>query len=341
MPPDQLFVVPDLASRPTGGTLYNQGLISALIAQGAPVQVTALESAFAAVRTSQPELVWVDSLYLDAVPMLSATLAGRGRLGLLLHYLPALVTAGDEVALEQLSRREREALAVSDLVLTTSDFMRETVRRLGFGDRPLYSVEPGCELALSARRPSPEQGVFAVLVAHVVTGKGIEPLLLALASALEPSDRFALRLVGDLDAEPAYAARCRGLVAQEAALSSRVSFCGALSAADVHAELEASNLLLSASVMESYGMALAEGRRVGLPLLACAAGNVRAHVQREAGGELVENVSALAQATARLCRDPAEHERRLEAAHSHLPPLRTWSSAARELISLLARDANT
>jgi len=182
---------------------------------------------------------------------------------------------------------------------------------------------------------------LAILVAHVVSGKGIEPLLAALADTLESSDRLALRIVGDLEAEPAYAARCQALVAREAALSARVTFCGVLPVAEVRAELSASNLLLSASVMESYGMALAEGRRMGLPLLACDAGNVRAHVRKDAGGELVGSVADLARACARLCKDPAEHERRLSVAHSHVPALRTWNSAARELISSLAPDTST
>lgn len=279
-------------------------------------------------------LVWVDSMYLELVPGLREQLSERARLGLLLHYLPTLVTRGAPVTAAQLSRVEREALEHAELALVTSPFMQNVLASLGFAGS-LGCVEPGCELEPSGTLPAASSGVRALLLSHVVSGKGIEPLLAALARMLAPTDPFSLRVVGDVEAEPAYALRCQALVAQNPELRARVTFAYALADAGVQAELCKSNLLLSASVMESYGMALAEGRRVGLPLLARAGGNVSAHVRAEAGGELVADAEALARACVRLCRDPAEHSRRLTAARNHIPARRSWRDAARELASAL------
>jgi glycosyltransferase involved in cell wall biosynthesis len=242
-----------------------------------------------------------------------------------------LVRLGPGVTARELGPDEREALDAADCALVSSEFMAQVVRGLGFGARPVLCVEPGCELGPRGRLPRAADGVRALVVAHVVSSKGIEPLLVALAAELKPSDRLELRIVGDTRAEPAYAARCQALVAAESALSARVAFCGSLPEASAHDELCRSNLLLSASVMESYGMALSEGRRVGLPLLARDAGNASAHVEVAAGGELVASAEELATACVRLCRDPNEHARRLLAAQAHIRPARAWRAAALEL----------
>jgi glycosyltransferase involved in cell wall biosynthesis len=334
-----LFVAPDLEGRATGGTLYNRRILAALAELGVSLRVTDLPGAFALLSTQEFEWVWLDSLYLGAAPELRERLAGRARLGLLLHYLPALVALGANVTSERLSQQEREALAAAEFAWVTSDFMRETAVRCGFDPRFAFAVEPACELEPHFGLPSPIDGLRAILVAHVVSGKGIDGLLSALACVLQPGDRFTLRIIGDPGAEPGYAARCRALIDAESVLSARVTLVGSLPEAQVVAELQSSNLLVSASLMESYGMALAEARRMGVPLVARDAGNVRAHVRAEAGGELVRDSDELARACARLCRNPAEHVRRLAAAQQNVPPRRTWRTAALELVAALQARA--
>jgi glycosyltransferase involved in cell wall biosynthesis len=330
---EQLFVVPDLAGRPTGGTLYNRRLLAAVADLGFDARCCELERVEFALREFEPRVVWLDSLYLPHAPTLKEKLAGSARLGLLLHYLPALVAQGRRVTLRELSAAERAALSAADCALVPSVFMREVVSGLDFGERPVLCVEPGCELAVGAAIPSASEGVRALLLSHVVSGKGIEPLLSALVLSLSPQDRFELRIAGDLQAEPAYAARCQALVAAEPLLARRVRFYGLLSESKAQAALFASNLLLSASFMESYGMALSEARCAGVPLLARDAGNVRALVEPVAGGELVADATELAAASVRLCRDPAEHERRLLAARNHPPPARSWRRAAEQFLA--------
>jgi glycosyltransferase involved in cell wall biosynthesis len=99
------------------------------------------------------------------------------------------------------------------------------------------------------------------------------------------------------------------------------------------------NLLLSASRMESYGMALGEARALGLPIIALRGGNTAALVLAGAGGELLENDVELGRACVRLCRDGAEHARRLALAHAERLAERSWSQAARELLLQLSAAA--
>ena len=325
---EQLFVVPDLQGRPSGGTLYNRHLLAALAKLGVALRVSEFERAEALLRQSHFSRVWLDSLYIDQASALRAALTRPTQLGLVLHYLPSLVTRGDHVTRRELSPTEQAALEIADFFLVPSQFMTRVLERLGFGERPILCVEPGCELTPDAPLPGALEGVQAALVAHVVPGKGLETLLRSLAGVLRSSDRFTLRVLGDTRADPPYAARCQALVAAAPELTRRVSFSGLLSQEAVHAELMRRNLLLSASSMESYGMALDEGRRIGLPLLACAAGNVSSLVDVAAGGELVEGTEALAEACVRLCRDAREHQRRLSAARASIPSPRSWHQAA-------------
>jgi hypothetical protein len=132
------------------------------------------------------------------------------------------------------------------------------------------------------------------------------------------------------------AAACLAL-GQDPRLLGRVRFVGERTPGETMGHLAASNLFVSASVMESYGMALAEARTLGLAIVARAGGNVAALVPDNCGGELVESPSQLAAAFLRLCRDAGEHRRRLELARATALPPRPWSEVEMELKARTAR----
>jgi glycosyltransferase involved in cell wall biosynthesis len=336
----QLFVVPDLRGRPTGGTVYNANLVAGLTALGARVSVTTLDELADALSAARADMVWLDSLYLDHAREAKARV-GRGvRFGLLLHYLPALVANGKTLDYSMLSASERSALELADCALVSGEFMREALARWR-PSLPTLCVVPGSNSARCETLPGASEGLRALLVAHLVPGKGVEPLLVALADELGPADDLRLLILGDDAADALYARRCRELVAGAPKLRPRVSFGGLVTQEGVLGASRASNLLVSASRMESYGMALADGRRVGLPLLACDGGNVRQHVTATAGGELASDVPTLARAVVRLARDPAEHARRLAAAAASALPPRPWREAAAELLAALQAETGS
>jgi glycosyltransferase involved in cell wall biosynthesis len=151
-------------------------------------------------------------------------------------------------------------------------------------------------------------------------------------------DRFRLRIIGGSDAQPAYARHCVSLVADNALLAQRVEFLGELDQRQVFAWLARSALFVSASRMESYGMALAEARAHGTPILARAGGHVSAHVQPEAGGQLVEDEEQLARALLELTRQPERLQRRIALAETSRP-MRSWRTAALEFGAVLESRA--
>jgi hypothetical protein len=326
-----LLVAPPLDGPTTGGTLYNLQLMAAVDPARLALEHVGAEAARARAAETRPDAVWVDSLYLELVPQLRAALPARTALGVLLHYLPTLLQDPDPQALAELSPREQRALTAADMVVTPSATLRALVSRLRPA-LPVASIEPGVAHAtIAAAREH-----TCVMVCNVTENKGVLPLLRALAEHAGPRDAFALRIAGRLDLEPAYAASCRALVAEQAWLSSHVRFLSGLAPAEVPTELARAGVFASASRMESYGMALAEARASGAPIVARAGGHVAHHVRAEHGGELVADEAALAEALLRLLRAPDELARRQRLAAANRLR-RDWREAARELEGFTAR----
>jgi glycosyltransferase involved in cell wall biosynthesis len=317
------FIVPDLDGPISGGTRFNRLLLEALVESGWPARVLPLQDARPVLACAEAtDCFWVDSLYIDQVPALVHTAGGVARVGLLLHYLPSLVARPDG----PLGVAETVALDVVDAFLVPSAFMHDVVRRCTRAGRPIVQVEPGRprQPARSLPVPSP---VRAVMVANLLPGKGVAALLTDLSDRLLPADVFQLTIIGGSSLDSGYARRCLTL-AEHPALAARVHFTGALPAEETLSRMAGSNLLASASVMESYGMALAEARTLGLPVVAVAGGNVATLVSPASGGEVVADARALGAACVALARDPGQHQARWARAYQNALPAWSWRRVA-------------
>jgi glycosyltransferase involved in cell wall biosynthesis len=330
------FVVPDLAGPNTGGTVYNRELVGALRQGGAAVAVLDVAGAERAVRAGEPGRYWVDTLFLEAVPTLAAQSHAGQRVGLIAHYLPGLVRYGARVTRKELSLAEIAALDGARAFLAPSALMRRTLVGLGVAERSVAVVEPGTFATRLAALPAPSATLRALVVAHLVAGKGVARLLSALATRIAANDRLTLELIGRDDADPAYASACR-VFSTAPSLRGRVTLASALTPREVVARLAASDLVLSASQFESFGMALAEARTLGVPIVARRGGNVESLVDPESGGELVADASSVAAACLALCRDRVELGVRREMAQKNARTPRAWSQVADEFLACVTR----
>ena len=328
------FVVPALAGPVTGGTLYNRELCAALDRAATRVRVCELGAARLGAALQTADQVWVDSLYLAALPDLARE--ATGLIGLLAHYLPSFVARGRAVGPSELSDEEARALGAANAYLVTSDFMREALGPLVAPNKPICVAQPGSHAQLASAPPTASARLRALLIGNVVPGKGLDALLVALSGLLEPGDHFELSVVGSLAFDPAYAARCQRIIDDSPLLARHVTLLGACSPEQTASVLSQSQLLLSASRMESFGMALFDARVAGIPILACRGGNVAAHVAAEAGGELVDSPEQLAAACLALARAPARVAERMLRARDRALPVRPWSETARALLDQLA-----
>jgi glycosyltransferase involved in cell wall biosynthesis len=327
------FVVPALDGPISGGTLYNRELCAALGELGCSVDVCSLHDAELSAFLGASSHVFVDTLYLAALPELAR--AASGVVFLLSHYLPSFVAAGRAVPREQLAAVESGALSAAGAFLVTSEFMREAIEPLVAPEKPILVLPPGSRARLAQAARQGSGALHALVIANLLPGKGIAPLFEALSVALRHDDQLELSIIGRLDADVAYAAHCRALLVDLPALSARVTLSGASSPEQTLAALAESDLLLSASVMESYGMALSDARVSGVPILARAGGHAAAHIESAAGGQLVTDVAQLAEALLFLVRAPAVMAERVRQARRHALSARPWSRVARALLDQL------
>ena len=328
--PDEVWICPPLDGPSTGGTLYNARLVDALATCAVRVNAVDLAEGRRALRAGVPGRSWIDSRFLEHVPELSRDNAGRATLGLVVHYLPSLVELGRVPRPSELSAAERVALEKVDRFLVTSPFSREVLVALGVPEGAMVVVQPGVSRAARTDAGARPPHLSALMVANIVPGKGIASFLRALAP-LSDGVSFALTLIGSLSLDAEYGSECRRIVEAAPALASRVRFAGSLPHDVVLDCIGACDLLISASRMESYGMALAEARAMGTPIVARSGGNTRAHVSENAGGELVDDDGALASAVVRLAREPGEIRRRASLAE-RARTARTWGDAAADFI---------
>ncbi|HLV65471.1 MAG TPA: glycosyltransferase family 4 protein [Polyangiaceae bacterium] len=332
--PDTLrFVLPPGSEGISGGNLYNAALIAALRGV-ARVDTLGIEALPAAIDHGEPGLYFIDTLCLPE----AAGVLGRRRRGqsfvLVVHHLPSLEPelAPNDARLE----RERALLPRFDLFLSTSAFTTELLAARGIARARVLTVPPAPPRVASRRRDY-RPPLVALLVGNLIPRKALHPFLRALDERLPAELELRLDVLGRLDLDPEYARACLDCVRTSVALARTVRLRGPVEPHAMDAAYAAAHLFVSASRMETFGMAVQEARAHGLPILAVRAGYVQHHFVEGETGLAFESVSALADALVELARDP----RRMGAFFARAQERRsqldtTWSGAATSLLAQLA-----
>jgi len=331
MLPELVFVLPEDRDSISGGNLYNRLLCEALSRNGCQPAVVDHELAATRMATGRAGVFVVDSLLRERVPALAAEAGVDQPVLLLVHLLESFVSndSRDEA-------KERELFLPVAGFVATSAFTRERLAKTA-GHRPVFVVPPGLAIEPVGVR-SPPDDFAGLVVGNLVRCKRQLEFLEQLDSRLADGDEFSIDLVGREDLEPDYAAACHELIAERPRLAGRVRIHGVVPLSDMPRWYHESTAFLSAAAVETYGMAVAEARALGVPVLAVDAGNLRAHVTDTDHGKLVGSVAELAEACTSLIRSRA-HQRELvdRAAASRAPSVSTWDDAAVTLIDQLAR----
>ena len=323
------FVVPGDIETKTGGYIYDKRIAAGLQAFGWSVELH--QPTLDAVRDHTITLI-------DGLALLSIrdAVAGHGsRLNLVpLVHLPLALEAG--LDREEAARRdawELEALRHARLAIATGPRTADQLAARGLGPDRVALLSPGTDPSPPARGSRSDR-VALVTVAALTAGKGHGRLLRALAAV--PSRAWTLVCAGSLERDPATTARARALVAR-LGLEDHVVFAGELGGDDLAALYDRSDVFVSASEYETFGMAVAEAIARGLPVVVTNVGAAREIVG--AGGILVQpgEHGLLANALARLVTDPDARASCRERALVASKRLRTWDQASREMAEALAR----
>jgi len=311
--------VDDPAS-PSGGNRYDRRLLTGLAALGWSVREIAVPGAWptpsdddlsglAAALASVPDggIVLVDGLVGSAAAGVMVPVAARLRLVLLVH-LP-LDTPG-----------EAAVLAAARAVVTTSPCTRLPV--------PVRVATPGVDPAPVAT-PSPA-GDRLLCVGAVAAHKGQDRLADALAAVPEP---FTCTYVGSLTREPDFVAALR------TRLDDRIRLAGTLAGPELAAAYAGTDLLVSASRGETYGMVATEALARGIPVLAVRVGGLPVALGHAADGSvpgLLVEADELTGAVRRWLTDAPLRERLRRSALDRRETLTGWDVTARIVSGVLA-----
>lgn len=288
------FFHPPTTAVPSGGHRYNQRIMRQAARQQFPLQPVCVPPGGGVARypaTSGGERadgirLW-DSLLM---PVYAASRqAAAGSDAWLMHFLPSanpLLTAADAARARRLEDR---IAASSGLFLTTGDALADILRQRYPRSR-VWLCEPGVDAVYAragrVRRQTnkPQKRLVLLTVANLVPAKGYDELAAMLRGLLDMD--WCWHVVGSADVEPVFAARFVA-GARDLIDAGRIVFHGVLQPEPLAALMAQTDLYVSASHFEAYGMALAEAVAAGLPVVTTAVGDAARIVGRANAGPCV------------------------------------------------------
>ena len=270
------FLVPegiDDPDRVSGGNIFDRHVRDGLADIGWDVQMTEVGTDAAshagAVLSSLPDgaLVLVDGLVATRSPEAVEDAAGRLRIVVLAHMVEASFPDADPRGIDA----ERRALRAAHRVIATSEWTKRELVRRGLASAERIDVAaPGTDDA--ATSPGTPTGRALLCVGVVAPHKGQDTLVEALA-ALAAQPEWTCTIAGSLAARPDFAERIAARAAA-AGVGDRITMAGVLGRDDLEAAYRHADLLVAPSRAESYGMAIGEALRRGIPIVASSVGGV-------------------------------------------------------------------
>ncbi|MFC6792258.1 glycosyltransferase family 4 protein [Methylobacterium komagatae] len=334
------FCVPGDLDTPTGGYAYARHLHARLPEAGVIVSPVTLSAAFphpgvadladtATRLASAPEgtVLLIDGLAYGALPTPVIAAAGRRPIVALVHHPLGLEAGLSRDEANRLIGTERAALALAARVVTTSRFTRDLLAaEFAVPANRITVAEPGTEPARRARGGNGHP-VRLLAVGALTPRKGFDILVAALERL--PDLPWDLTIAGALDRAPDHVAALRRVIA-EAGLDARITLAGAVSATRLDALYDGADLVVSPSLFEGYGMALAEALARGLPVVSTTGGAAADTVPDAAGLKVPPgDGSALAEALHVLINGSTRRAKAGQAAWEAGQRLPRWSDTAR------------
>lgn len=326
--PSVRFLVPEGVDDPrrvSGGNVYDRHVRDGLPARGWAVETLEVadagDAASALRRAPDDALALVDGLVAGWAPDALEEEASRLRVVLLAHMVVAAFPDTTDAAADA----ERRALAAARTVVTTSRWTAGELSRRGLTDPARIRVAvPGVN---EADPGSPHSDNDLLCVGVLAPHKGQDTLLDALARL--PTQDWTCTIAGSPEPSPEFAAT---IARRAAAFDDRVRLTGVLDDDGLAEAYGRSALLVAPSRVESWGIAIADARARGLPVIGAAAGGIP-DALAGGGGLLVppDDPAALADALESWMSDPQLRARLRREALASRETLPTWSDTVADV----------
>ncbi len=319
---DFTFVIPDPSEFISGGNSYNRQLIDAIHQAGGAVTHMTYEQFKISIRTSSRHII--DTIYFENFRQ-DGVKVPDGSIGLI-HHLASLYPLSEEV----FKHVDLPVLRQLAAFVVSSQFTRSYLQSHGL-DKPIIVVEPALKTAIRSA-PHRTGKLNAIMVNNIVPRKGLLPFLEAIALEQIPP-YYRIQIVGDLKSDADYAQACMETVLKDPLLKRTVQFLGSqddLAVAKLYAR---SNLFISASYMETFGMSVQEASNIGLPLLVLEGGNTSNHVEQGINGWVENSMTNLAKRLDQVIAHPDTFiEIQQQAFHYRHPYMDSYQDGAELLL---------
>ena len=338
------FVTVGDTQRLTGGYLYHAQVLTRLRERGVSIeevipcgaseeeQGEAASQLGLSLNLASFDVVVVDALArIVCAPHLDGWREERPVVAMV-HELPSVAAA---VGVSGREREVEEPLLRADCLICVSDHGKSVLESRGVPSWRIRVVPPGSDrLASESGLSSPARDgmVRALCVAQWIPRKGIVDLVRAWTLHERPG--AVLELVGEADADPAYAERVRAVVAGASGASIVVR--GSVDDATLGSAYAAADLFVLPSRYEGYGIVYAEALAQGLPVIACDVGPVPELVGDEAALLVPPgDVGALSEALDLLLGDATRRKQMSAAARRRAGELPRWEDTADGFLRVL------
>jgi glycosyltransferase involved in cell wall biosynthesis len=338
--PRLLFAIPgDIAAR-SGGYGYARRVLAALPRCGMEAVHVPLPGSFpnptpadvaASVATMNGaaqagDVLLIDGLAYGALPE-SAARALTAPIIALCHHPLYLETGLSDERREALRASEARALALASRIVVTSAHTRETLaREFAAPEAKITVALPGID---RCRRAHGSGGVAVALLAvgALIPRKAFATLVEALASL---GDGWRLRIAGPAPHAPTKNALVE--VIARHGLGERVALLGEADDEGIEHLFDESDVFVSSSLYEGYGIALAEALAHGLPIVMTTGGAAADTIPDAAALKVAPgDVDALRDALRRIIADDELRARLAEASWRAGQELSRWENAAQTI----------
>lgn len=226
-----------------------------------------------------------------------------------------------------------------DLIITVSQFAkRQLITDLNIDPNLIKVVYNGVN---QQYRPSPSRQVRQQLnlddkkvllhVGSLIPRKNLFLLLETFAQLYKNNPKTYLILIGRGSQEEALHAKIK-----ELGMEQSIKLVGFVPEEQKIAYYQAADLLVSTSLMEGFGLAIAEAMACGVPVVATQVGSIPEVVSDGETGLLVpiDDSQALCQAIARLLEDEQLAQQMGQAGHKRVERLFRWEIAGQQILDL-------
>ena len=334
-----IMIQPPSQGLRSGGYSYNARVASILRrrARGDLLEVRLEDLAESGLAEGFPPTaaVLLDSLYLflpvppAEVPWLATR---RRRVGMVVHYLPSEDPSVSESERRDGRAREDTWFNALDFFVVTGSRTEASLLRRGVPAAKITLAEPGVGTGFRPAEQPPANGDQTIRLLSVgsVSARKNQCLIARALSELGNAG-FRWTVMGSLAAEPEESDRLRRIVG-DSGLLERVDLAGPVEEERVAGQLRSTDLFVSASTMEWYGMAVAEAVASGVPVLSFRVGSAADWVTGGENGFLFEpnDPDAFCGCLRSLVTDPEKIEPLLAAARARCARLTfpSWAEVA-------------